>query len=155
MFDGAPDALDAFDTLEGLEVAPGDQRQHHPLRDRKSFENSKRGCWNRREIGVADDRGESSVDVERDEKGKFAGATLRSDGQPVLFGGVEKMSKSKNNGIDPQSMVDRYGADTVRSYMMFFARWEQGGPWNSRGIEGTWRWLKKVWALMLEPMEEP
>lgn len=78
---------------------------------------------------------------------------LRNQGI-VLGEDSEKMSKSRGNVVSPDDLVDRYGADTVRSYMMFFARWEQGGPWNSRGIEGTWRWLKKVWALMLEPAEE-
>jgi leucyl-tRNA synthetase len=79
---------------------------------------------------------------------------LRNQGI-VLGEDSEKMSKSRGNVVSPDDLVERYGADTVRSYMMFFARWEQGGPWNSRGIEGTWRWLKKVWALMLEPSDEP
>ncbi|MGB5513427.1 MAG: leucine--tRNA ligase [Thermoanaerobaculia bacterium] len=78
---------------------------------------------------------------------------LRNQGI-VLGEDSEKMSKSRGNVVSPDDLVERYGADTVRSYMMFFARWEQGGPWNSRGIEGTWRWLKKVWTLMLEPTEE-
>ena len=64
------------------------------------------------------------------------------------------MSKSRGNVVSPDDLVQRYGADTVRSYMMFFARWEQGGPWNSRGIEGTWRWLKKLWMLLLEAGDE-
>ncbi len=78
---------------------------------------------------------------------------LRNQGI-VLGEDSEKMSKSRGNVVSPDDLVERYGADTVRSYMMFFARWEQGGPWNSRGIEGTWRWLKKIWTLMLEPTEE-
>jgi len=78
---------------------------------------------------------------------------LRNQGI-VLGEDSEKMSKSRGNVVSPDDLVERYGADTVRSYMMFFARWEQGGPWNSRGIEGTWRWLKKLWTLMLEPTEE-
>ncbi|MGB5294856.1 MAG: leucine--tRNA ligase [Thermoanaerobaculia bacterium] len=78
---------------------------------------------------------------------------LRNQGI-VLGEDSEKMSKSRGNVVSPDDLVERYGADTVRSYMMFFARWEQGGPWNSRGIEGTWRWLKKVWTLMLEPTEK-
>jgi leucyl-tRNA synthetase len=79
---------------------------------------------------------------------------LRNQGI-VLGEDSEKMSKSRGNVVSPDDLVERYGADTVRSYMMFFARWEQGGPWNSRGIEGTWRWLKKVWALMLDASDEP
>ena len=74
---------------------------------------------------------------------------LRNQGI-VLGEDSEKMSKSRGNVVSPDDLVQRYGADAVRSYMMFFARWEQGGPWNSRGIEGTWRWLKKLWMLLLE-----
>ena len=77
---------------------------------------------------------------------------LRNQGI-VLGEDSEKMSKSRGNVVSPDDLVQRYGADTVRSYMMFFARWEQGGPWNSRGIEGTWRWLKKLWMLLLEEGE--
>ena len=78
---------------------------------------------------------------------------LRNQGI-VLGEDSEKMSKSRGNVVSPDDLVQRYGADTVRSYMMFFARWEQGGPWNSRGIEGTWRWLKKLWMLLLEAGDE-
>jgi len=78
---------------------------------------------------------------------------LRNQGT-VLGEDFEKMSKSRGNVVAPDDLVDRYGADAVRSYLMFFARWEQGGPWNSRGIEGTWRWLKRLWSLLLEPSEE-
>jgi leucyl-tRNA synthetase len=77
---------------------------------------------------------------------------LRNQGI-VLGEDSEKMSKSRGNVVAPDSYVDRYGADTVRSYLMFFARWEQGGPWNSRGIEGTSRWLKRVWTLLSGPQE--
>ena len=55
--------------------------------------------------------------------------------------------------VAPDKLVERYGADTVRSYLMFFARWDQGGPWNSAGIEGTHRWLRRSWSLLLEPPE--
>ncbi|MGV8527214.1 class I tRNA ligase family protein, partial [Pseudomonas aeruginosa] len=61
----------------------------------------------------------ADVEVERDAKAKVVGARLKSDGQPVEIGGTEKMSKSKNNGVDPQSMIDQYGADTCRLFMMF------------------------------------
>src|SRR3546814_8708689 len=64
----------------------------------------------------------ADVDVQRDERGHVTGATLRADGKPVHIGGIEKMSKSKNNGVDPQAMVDRYGADTVRLFSMFASR---------------------------------
>ena len=65
------------------------------------------------------------VDVRLDSKGKVVAATLKSDGQPVLVGSVEKMSKSKNNGVDPEVMVEQYGADTVRLYVMFTSPPEQ------------------------------
>jgi leucyl-tRNA synthetase len=71
----------------------------------------------------------------------------------VLGEDGEKMSKSRGNVIAPDDLVSRYGADTVRSYLTFFSRWEVGGPWNSSGIEGNSRWLRRVWALILEPAE--
>ncbi len=77
---------------------------------------------------------------------------LRNQGI-VLGEDSEKMSKSRGNVVAPDEFIDRYGSDTVRSYLMFFARWEQGGPWSSRGIEGTWRWLRRLWSLMTEPAE--
>jgi leucyl-tRNA synthetase len=64
---------------------------------------------------------------------------------------VEKMSKSKKNVVAPDSLVASYGADTVRAYLMFGWRWEQGGPWDSQGIEGVVRWLNRVWNLVLDP----
>jgi leucyl-tRNA synthetase len=86
------------------------------------------------------------VDVQRDEKGRATGAVLRSDGQPVHIGGTEKMAKSKNNGVDPQTMVDRYGADTVRLFSMFAAPPEQSLDWNESGVEGMARFLRRLWA---------
>jgi leucyl-tRNA synthetase len=75
---------------------------------------------------------------------------LRNQGM-VLGEDNEKMSKSRGNVIAPDELVRRYGADTVRAYLMFFARWDMGGPWNSKGIEGSARWLKRVWAMFTEP----
>ena len=77
---------------------------------------------------------------------------LRNQGI-VLGEDSEKMSKSRGNVIAPDDLVAKYGADTVRAYLMFFARWELGGPWNSSGIEGTARWLRRVWNLVTEQVE--
>jgi leucyl-tRNA synthetase len=74
---------------------------------------------------------------------------LRNQGI-ILGEDSEKMSKSRGNVVAPDDLVDRYGADTVRAYLMFFARWEMGAPWNSSGIEGTVRWIRKVWTLFTE-----
>ncbi len=71
---------------------------------------------------------------------------LRNQGM-VLGEDHEKMSKSRGNVIAPDELVERYGADTVRAYLMFFARWDMGGPWNSQGIEGSVRWVRRVWTL--------
>jgi len=90
----------------------------------------------------------ADVEVERDERGRVTGATLAADGRPVQVGGIEKMSKSKNNGVDPQSMVDRYGADTVRLFSMFAAPPEQSLEWNEAGVEGMARFLKRLWHLV-------
>ncbi|MEA3326151.1 MAG: leucine--tRNA ligase, partial [Chloroflexota bacterium] len=75
---------------------------------------------------------------------------LRNQGM-VLGEDNEKMSKSRGNVISPDDLIAEYGADTVRAYLMFFARWELGAPWNSSGIEGSVRWLRKVWYTFLEP----
>ncbi|MDD4577827.1 MAG: leucine--tRNA ligase [Anaerolineaceae bacterium] len=75
---------------------------------------------------------------------------LRNQGM-VLGEDGEKMSKSRGNVIDPDDLVVRYGADTVRAYIIFFSRWEIGGPWSSTGIEGNSRWLRRVWHMLLEP----
>jgi leucyl-tRNA synthetase len=74
---------------------------------------------------------------------------LRNQGI-ILGEDSEKMSKSRGNVIAPDTLVDQYGADTVRAYLMFFARWDMGAPWNSNGIEGTARWLRRVWTLYTE-----
>jgi leucyl-tRNA synthetase len=76
---------------------------------------------------------------------------LRLRNQGIILGeDSEKMSKSRGNVVAPDELVDRYGADAVRAYLMFFARWDLGGPWNGRGIEGTSRWLRRVWGLFTE-----
>jgi leucyl-tRNA synthetase len=85
------------------------------------------------------------VTVEHDDKGRPTGATLNADGQPVVLGGVEKMSKSKNNGVDPQTLIDQYGADTARLFVMFAAPPEQSLEWSGAGVEGASRFLRRVW----------
>ncbi|MDI5892659.1 leucine--tRNA ligase [Halomonas rhizosphaerae] len=92
----------------------------------------------------------ADVEVKRDEKGRPVSAVLASDGEPVEMGGIEKMSKSKNNGVDPQSMIDRFGADTVRLFMMFAAPPEQSLEWSDAGVEGAHRFLKRLWRLVSE-----
>ena len=74
---------------------------------------------------------------------------LRNQGI-ILGEDSEKMSKSRGNVIAPDELVDRYGADTVRAYLMFFARWDLGGPWNSSGIEGSVRWIRRIWTLFTD-----
>jgi len=92
----------------------------------------------------------ADVTVERDARGHVVRATLNADGQPVEIGGVTKMSKSKNNGIDPQSIIDEYGADTVRLFMMFAAPPEQSLEWSDSGVEGAHRFLRRVWRMVHE-----
>ncbi len=89
----------------------------------------------------------AEVEVVRDTKGRAVKAVLKADGEPVVIGGVEKMSKSKNNGIDPQALIDRYGADTVRLYTMFTAPPDQSLEWSDEGVEGAHRFLKRLWNL--------
>lgn len=90
------------------------------------------------------------VIVELDEKARPVSATLRSDGQPVIIGGMEKMSKSKNNGKDPQQIIDAYGADTARLFMMFASPPEQSLEWSDAGVEGAHRFLRRLWRTVYE-----
>jgi leucyl-tRNA synthetase len=90
----------------------------------------------------------ADVDVEVDERGVRVGAVLRSDGQPVESDGMGTMSKSKNNGVDPQALVDRYGADTARLFMMFAAPPEQSLEWSDEGVEGAFRFMKRLWKAV-------
>ena len=85
-------------------------------------------------------------------KGNEPMLQLRNQGM-VLGEDNEKMSKSRGNVVSPDDLVSAYGADTIRAYLMFFARWELGAPWNSGGIEGTVRWLRRVWYTLLEPSQ--
>ena len=92
----------------------------------------------------------ADVDLACDERGRPVAATLRTDGQPVHIGGTEKMSKSKNNGVDPQALIDQYGADTARLFIMFASPPDQSLEWSDAGVEGAYRFLKRVWRLVHE-----
>ncbi len=85
-------------------------------------------------------------------KGDEPMASLRNQGI-VLGEDSEKMSKSRGNVVAPDTLVNRYGADTVRAYLMFFARWDMGAPWSSSGIDGVVRWLRRSWTALLEPAD--
>jgi len=90
----------------------------------------------------------TDVDVITDEKGSPVGARLKADGLPVESGGIGTMSKSKNNGVDPQAFIDRYGADTARLFMMFAAPPELSLDWSDEGAEGAFRFLKRLWKAV-------
>jgi leucyl-tRNA synthetase len=87
----------------------------------------------------------ADVVLERDAKGQPIAAKHAVDGQPVVIGGIEKMSKSKNNGVDPQAMIEQYGADTVRLYSMFAAPPDYSLDWKEEGVEGMARFLRRLW----------
>ncbi|WP_114191747.1 leucine--tRNA ligase [Edaphovirga cremea] len=91
--------------------------------------------------------------VERDEKGRIVKA-FDPQGRELVYAGMSKMSKSKNNGIDPQVMVEKYGADTVRLFMMFASPAEMTLEWQESGVEGANRFLKRVWKLAFEHTEK-
>ncbi|MEN8282938.1 leucine--tRNA ligase [Acinetobacter gerneri] len=96
----------------------------------------------------------ADIDLERDEKGRIISAKYQGDGQEVVISGQEKMSKSKNNGIDPQAIIDQYGADTARVFMMFAAPPDQSLEWSDAGVEGSNRFLKRVWRLAFAYLEK-
>jgi leucyl-tRNA synthetase len=85
------------------------------------------------------------VELLRDEAGHVTGATSRADGQPVDYQGIGTMSKSKRNGVDPQALIEEYGADTARFFMMFASPPEQTLEWSDSGVEGAYRFLKRLW----------
>ncbi len=97
----------------------------------------------------------ADVEIQRDEKARVVGALLKVDGKPVQIGGTEKMSKSKNNGVDPQSMVGKYGADTVRLFSMFAAPPDQSLEWNEAGVEGMARFLRRFWREVVTHASNP
>jgi leucyl-tRNA synthetase len=87
----------------------------------------------------------ADVSVERDAKGKILSAKKNSDGAAVVYDGIGTMSKSKNNGVDPQALIDKYGADTARFYTMFASPPTNTLEWSDESVEGSYRFLKKVW----------
>jgi len=97
-------------------------------------ENGQNTYYNRREL-----------DISNDDKGRIASAVLKADGKPVTVGRIEKMSKSKNNGVDPLEMIERYGADTVRLFSMSDSPPHQSLEWKEGGVDGMHRFLKRVW----------
>jgi leucyl-tRNA synthetase len=94
-----------------------------------------------------------NVIVERDEKGQVTSAISKIDGAAVISAGMSKMSKSKNNGIDPQSVIQKYGADTVRLFIMFTSPPEQTLEWSDAGVEGAHRFVKRVYKLVHDTVD--
>jgi leucyl-tRNA synthetase len=95
----------------------------------------------------------ADVEVTRDAKGKIVGAKTK-DGRAVTYDGVGTMSKSKNNGVDPQALIDRYGADTARFYIIFASPPTNTLEWSDESVEGSFRFLKRVWAYCAK-FDEP
>jgi leucyl-tRNA synthetase len=95
------------------------------------------------------------VDLVRNEAGHVTGATLKADGSTIDYGGVGTMSKSKRNGVDPQSLIEAYGADTARFFMMFASPPEQTLEWSDSGVEGAYRFMKRVWSFGKELGDRP
>ncbi len=89
----------------------------------------------------------SEVELRHDERGRAIGATSRADGQPVTLGGIEKMSKSKNNVVEPRDIIARFGADTARAFVMFAGPPDQSAAWSDAGAEGTHRFLRRLWSF--------
>ena len=92
----------------------------------------------------------ADVDLTFDDKGRPVSAVLKADGLPVVIGGTEKMSKSKNNGVDPQALIEAYGADTARLFMMFASPPEQSLEWSDSGVEGAFRFLRRLWRTVYD-----
>ncbi|WP_340678153.1 class I tRNA ligase family protein, partial [Paraglaciecola sp.] len=108
-----------------------------------------------REDAVGKQTWYAPIDVisEKDDKGRILRSVLTADGQEVIHGGMTKMSKSKNNGIDPQQVIDVYGADTIRVFTMFAAPPEQTLEWIDSGVDGAHRFVKRLWNLTQEHLE--
>jgi leucyl-tRNA synthetase len=96
----------------------------------------------------------TDVTISTDKATQRRVAVLREDGKEVESGGVVTMSKSKNNGVDPQSLVDEFGADTARLFMMFAAPPEQTLEWSDEGVQGSYRFIKRLWKAVYEHVSQ-
>jgi leucyl-tRNA synthetase len=92
----------------------------------------------------------SEVDIAYDDKGHPVGATAKADGLPVMLGGIEKMSKSKNNVVEPKDIIAKFGADTARLFTMFAGPPDQSAAWSDSGAEGSFRFLRRLWAFAVK-----
>lgn len=106
------------------------------------------------EKGVKHYHAIEDVAVKKDSKGKIISGHLKATGQPVILAGMEKMSKSKNNGVDPQTLIEQYGADTVRLYTMFAAPPEQSLEWRDDGVNGAYKFIKRLWNLTIQHLQQ-
>ena len=95
----------------------------------------------------------ANIDIQADDKGKITQILSKENGKEVFSSGMSKMSKSKNNGVDPQTTIDQYGADTVRLFIMFAAPPEQSLEWSDSAVEGSHRFLKRVWKAVFNHLE--
>jgi leucyl-tRNA synthetase len=97
----------------------------------------------------------ADVEVVTDEKGQRTGAILLTDNQPVEWDGLGTMSKSRNNGVDPTALVEQYGADTARLFMMFTAPPEQTLEWSEEGVQGSFRFIRRLWKAVFDQVNAP
>jgi len=95
----------------------------------------------------------AEVEQQFDERGTPVSAVAREDGKPVIYGGIEKMSKSKNNVVEPGTFIQRFGADTARAFVMFAGPPDQSAPWSDASAEGVHRFLKRLWSFCYQNRE--